>query len=125
MTQERSVDAIVRNIWGNWDKFHAATERLMDVARANNGEVGGRQFKKELMGNLQLSQEEYRLAMQAIDRMIKDIREQERERKEEMEEVKDFELKEADKKRTEGREQTYEENERNLRDDHSHYFSIK
>lgn len=66
MSQEKPIDILVRNIWGSWDGLRAATESLMKVSQKNNGDVDSKQFKNELVGNIQMSPDEYRLAMQAI-----------------------------------------------------------
>ncbi len=82
MADEKPITRVVRNNWGSWDALRTNTKKLIAAARKNNGEIGGKQFNKELMGSLRMSQDEYTLALQAIRIAIDGVYKEEQEEQE-------------------------------------------
>ncbi len=103
MTEEKPITRLVRNIWGSWDALYTHTKTLMRSTRKNNGEIGSKQFCKEMIGYSDMSRDEYRLAVQAVHIAITKIRKeeqkeyatQEREKKQEVEQEKEKIIKSA------------------------------
>ncbi len=97
MTEKKQMREIVYGIWGSWDELRYHVKKLMKVARKNGGEIGSCQFKRELMGKVRLTEDEYRLASKAIHITISGILKEEHEQ--ELEKTDDPE-KEIKKKRS-------------------------
>lgn len=124
--KEDKIDELVRNIWGGWGQLKDATERLKKISEENNGEKpGSRLFNKELIGNIRLNKDEFRLACKAIHMAVGRLEKEERIEQERIAERKDTIGKyEYERSLTEENKQRFEENEKTLRETHPH-FDVK
>ncbi len=86
MSKEKSIDVVVRNLWGSWKDLYNLIKRDMEECkrRGVEDEIGTQQFKRNLMGNAQMSTNEFRDASQAIMMTIKKINEEQKESKNEI-----------------------------------------
>ncbi len=81
MSQEKSIDVVVRNLWGSWKDLYNMTKRDMEECkrRGVEDEIGTLQFKRGLIGNAQMSANDFQDASQAIMMIIKKIHKEQKE----------------------------------------------
>jgi len=121
--KEEKIDELVRNIWGGWGQLKDATERLKKISEENNGEKpGSRLFNKELIGNIRLNKDEFRLACKAIHMAVGRLEKEERvEAKRVAKEEELMSEYEYAKGRTSEEEVQAKKNEILLRETHPHF----
>ena len=81
MSQEKSINIVVRNLWGSWENLYNITKRDMEECkrRGVEDEIGTLQFKRSLIGNAQMSANDFRDASRAIMMTIKKIHKEQKE----------------------------------------------
>lgn len=125
-----NINRVVTDIWGSWEQLIKRTQRLMQVAQKHGGNNKDAQFRREIIGSVQMkSEEDHKYAHRAIHIAIGKIEKQERERQQqEMSSlIKDAQHEqEKEERRAQGcvQQSDVKENERILREDHAH-FSLK
>ncbi len=90
MSKEKSIDVVVRNLWGSCENLYNMTKRDIEECkrRGVEDEIGTLQFKKSLMGGVQMSANDFRDASLAIMMTIKEINKEQKELKSETKKVK-------------------------------------
>jgi hypothetical protein len=133
------MDILIRNMWGNKDELLKVVKEAIRIKKEHGQEreIGNNQFKREIIGQAQMTRDEYNLACKAINIAINKVKQMENEKEKPQKHKKDASWMSQSANRQQMRDHgttkvntriSREEaqlNEKILREDHSHYDDTK